>query len=111
MLDGIFGADNFLNEVVWKRSYGHGDSRRSMGRSHDVILLYSKSQEFTLNRFYHEHTADYVKNFFRSEDERGIYKLENLTSPNPRPNLVYEYKGYPSPKKGKVTPKVKTTKR
>ncbi len=38
--------------------------------------------------------------FFRHTDERGRYKLENLTSPNPRPNLVYEYNGYPAPAKG-----------
>jgi site-specific DNA-methyltransferase (adenine-specific) len=98
--DLVFGEGNFRNEIVWKRSYGHGDSKKSLGRSHDVILLYTKYNTFTLNRFYHEHDEKYIKNFFKHNDERGQYKLENLTSPNPRPNLVYEYKGYPSPEKG-----------
>jgi site-specific DNA-methyltransferase (adenine-specific) len=100
ILDTIFGPQNFRNEVVWKRSYGHGDSRKSMGRSHDVLLYYTKGDKYTLNRFFHEHDPKYLKDFFRHEDKRGRYKLENLTSPNPRPNLTYEYKGYPPPSKG-----------
>jgi DNA modification methylase len=100
MLDQIFSENQFVNEIIWKRSYGHGDSRKSMGRSHDSIFLYAKGKHYTLNRFYHAHDEKYIKSFFRHEDERGRYKLENLTSPNPRPNLVYKYNGYPSPIKG-----------
>ena len=100
LLDGIFGQKNFRNEIVWKRSYGHGDSKRTMGRSHDVIFFYSKTDEYVLNRFFHDHNPNYIESFFRHEDERGQYKLENLTSPSPRPNLTYEYKGYPPPAKG-----------
>ncbi len=100
IMDGIFGHQNFRNEVIWKRSYGHGDSRRSMGRAHDVILAYSKSADYVLNRFYHEHSPEYIRDFFRHTDERGIFKLENLTSPSLRPNLTYPYKGYPPPAKG-----------
>ncbi len=100
VMDEIFGAENFINEIVWKRSYGHGDSQRSLGRSHDVIFYYSKSPKYILNRFYHAHSQDYLDDFFRHKDERGVYKLENLTSPHPRPNLTYPYKGYPPPAKG-----------
>lgn len=100
ILDEVFGFDNFINEVVWKRSYGHGDSRRSLGRAHDVILFFTKNEAFTLNPFYHAHTQEYIDDFFRFQDERGVFKLENLTSPSPRPNLTYSYKGYPPPRKG-----------
>ena len=106
LMDGVFGPRFFLNEIIWKRSYGHGDSKRSIGRSHDTLLLYTKSEAHTLNRFFHEHDPRYIEGFFRHEDERGRYKLENLTSPSPRPNLTYPYKGYPPPAKGwRVNPK------
>jgi site-specific DNA-methyltransferase (adenine-specific) len=105
VLDTIFGVDRFVNEIVWKRSYGHGDSRKSMGRSHDTILFYTKSSRYIINQFYHSHSDSYLEKFFRHKDERGIYKLENLTSPSPRPNLTYSYKGYPPPEKGwRVSP-------
>ncbi len=100
VLDALFAPRSFRNEVIWKRSYGHGDSRRSMGRSHDSILYYTKSASYTLNRFYHLHDPSYLETMFRHHDERGRYKHENLNSPSPRPNLVYEYKGYPAPAYG-----------
>ena len=100
VLDGVFGKDNFRNEIIWKRSYGHGDSQRTMGKSHDVIFFYSKTDDYVLNRFYHDHNPKYVEDFFKHTDDRGTYKLENLTSPNTRINLTYDYKGYPAPVKG-----------
>lgn len=100
LMDEVFGKETFINEVIWKRSYGHGDASRRMGNSHDVILVYGRSSGYMLNPFYHAHTQDYLDSFFRHSDARGVYKLENLTSPNPRPNLVYPYKGFPPPAKG-----------
>ena len=100
VMDEVFGAERLINEIIWKRSYGHGDARRAMGASQDTIFLYSRGSRFTLNPFYHAHSEQYLTSFFKHEDERGRYKLENLTSPNPRPNLKYAYKGYPPPQKG-----------
>jgi len=100
LMDAVFGAERFRNEVVWKRSFGHGDSRKNMGRSHDVLLYYTKSNTYTLNRFFHAHDQKYLDTFFRFTDERGVYKRENLNSPSPRPNLTYPYKGYDPPEMG-----------
>ncbi|NBX36032.1 MAG: site-specific DNA-methyltransferase [Planctomycetes bacterium] len=45
MLDEIFGADNFVNHLVW--SYGLGGSGpRSFARKHDDILLYGRSDAY-----------------------------------------------------------------
>jgi site-specific DNA-methyltransferase (adenine-specific) len=40
-LDGIFGRDCFLNEIVWAYDYG-GRSRRRWPAKHDTILVYVK---------------------------------------------------------------------
>ena len=48
MMDGIFGEDNFRNEIVWYYKTG-GVSKRWFGRKHDTILLYSKSDQYTFN--------------------------------------------------------------
>jgi site-specific DNA-methyltransferase (adenine-specific)/adenine-specific DNA-methyltransferase len=99
-LEEVFGRDRLVNEVVWKRSYGHGDARKAMGAAQDTIFYFSKTAKFSLNPFFHAHSEEYLSSFFKHEDERGRFKLENLTSPNPRPNLKYSYKGYPPPQKG-----------
>jgi adenine specific DNA methylase Mod len=48
LLDTIFGAENFGNEVAWAYKYG-GRSKKHFGRKHDVLLRYTKSQKFTFN--------------------------------------------------------------
>lgn len=51
MLDGIFGASQFLNEVVWAYR-GGGVSKRHWGRKHDTIFLYAKGKGWTFNPQY-----------------------------------------------------------
>ena len=41
MLDGIFGRDSFLNEIVWAYDYG-ARSRKRWSRKHDNILWYAR---------------------------------------------------------------------
>lgn len=102
ILDSIFGPENFVNEVVWQRTATKGDARRKYGAVHDVLLLYSRSEgKHTFNTVHAEKDDTYRGRFSMDDhDGRGPYRLAPLDSPNPRPNLTYEYKGYPPPAKG-----------
>lgn len=44
ILDGIFGIENFQNEIIWRRTGNH-NARRRFGPIHDVILFYSKTKD------------------------------------------------------------------
>src|SRR2546430_3116220 len=104
LLDGIFGAENFRNDVIWKRKAGRGETNVAairFGVTADNLLFYARSKKTALNRQYRESNPDYIESKFRYTDENGRrYRLDNLTSPSPRPNLIYEYKGYAPPVKG-----------
>jgi site-specific DNA-methyltransferase (adenine-specific) len=104
LLDAIFGPRVFRNEIIWKRKAGRGETNKDairFGWSHDVLLFYAKTQASPFNRQYRESNEDYIKSKFRYVDEAGRrYRLDNLTSPSPRPNLRYEYKGYKPPNNG-----------
>lgn len=101
LLDAIFRSERFRNEIVWKRSVGKGDVRRRFGSNHDVILYYAKGPETFFQSQYLAANEQYVRRFnLDDNDGRGPYRLAPLDSPNPRPNLTYEYKGYPPPQKG-----------
>lgn len=41
LLDGLFGRESFLNEIVWAYDYG-GRSKRRWPAKHDTILWYAK---------------------------------------------------------------------
>jgi DNA modification methylase len=95
LLDVIFGADNFRGEIAWKRTSSHNDSKK-WAHIHDTLLFYA-GKGFTWNPVYLSHDPEYVRKFYRFEDERGRYRLHEIirtASMGPRPNLAYEYKGY-----------------
>jgi site-specific DNA-methyltransferase (adenine-specific) len=94
VLDGIFGAQNFRNEIVWRRSQPKGHTSVRFPRSHDVLLFYAKSEQAKLNKPYVAHDPEYVQKFYRFvEPETGRrYQLGDATNPNKdRPNLTYEF--------------------
>jgi DNA modification methylase len=48
ILDKLFGAKNFLNEIVWRYSSG-GASKKFYARNHDIIYFYVKDKKYTFN--------------------------------------------------------------
>lgn len=101
MMDAVFGPENMLNELIWKRTETKGDARRKFGALHDTILIYAKSNQYKFNPVYAIKTDDYIGRFrLDDHDGRGAYRIAPLDSPNPRPNLTYEYKGFLPPAKG-----------
>lgn len=95
LLDAVFGPQHFRNEIVWKRTSSHNDARRKYADLSDTILFYTKGAAYTFHVQYGPYDAEYIHAFYRHVDAKGRwYRLDNLRSPNPRPNLTYEYKGY-----------------
>lgn len=68
LLDSIFGAEMFRNEIIWKRTSGHSDAV-GYGRVHDVILFYPKSTKATWNKIYQPYDEDYVEAYYRYEED------------------------------------------
>ena len=79
ILDAIFGASHFRNEIVWQRTSSHNDGNR-FGRVHDIILFYSKNPQPLWNPVYTAHDPEYVERAYRHEDERGRYRVGDLTA-------------------------------
>ena len=101
LMDAIFGRQAFRSEVTWKRTNTHNDSRHTFPNVADAILFYA-GPDASFAPVYEPHSADYVAKFYRHDDDdgRGPYRLDNMASPNPRPMMMYEWKGYAPPVKG-----------
>ena len=100
VLDAIFGIRNYRNEIVWQRTNVHSDSKTWSNVS-DTIFFYTRSDNFTWNSIYLPHSEKHVQSKYANIDESGRrYTLDNMTSPNPRPNMMYEWKGHASPPNG-----------
>ena len=83
VMDAIFGVENFRNEIVWQRTNAHNDGKQ-YGRVHDTILFYSKSNKTVWNPVYTAHDPEYVKKFYRHQDEKGAYRIATLNAPGIR---------------------------
>ncbi len=107
LLDNIFGPENFINEITWKRRGGALNNFKSLGQLTDTIYLYSKNQNsYTFNAIKTKDTPEvqeYIKQRFVYDDGDGRkYSRDPITNPSstPTPSLIYEYKGYQPPAKG-----------
>lgn len=101
LLDSVFGPANLRNEIIWQRTAAKGDVKNKFGAIHDTILYYAKSPDARMRSIFAEKDDDYLSRFrLDDQDGRGPYRLAPLDSPNPRPNLTYDYKGYSPPAKG-----------
>jgi adenine specific DNA methylase Mod len=87
LLDVIFQPIRFHNEIVWKRSSAHNDAQQGMrryGRIHDVLLFYSKSEQFKWNTQWSPFDADYLESEYRHLTPTGRhYKETDATGAKP----------------------------
>ena len=104
IMDEIFGRDNFVNEIIWKRRGGVANQLNQFGNVVDYILYYSKGIEYifsphkTLDT---DRAKEYIEERFRFVDENGRrYMRSPLNNPSYRPNLKYEYNGHLPPENG-----------
>ena len=115
VLDAVFGAEQFRNEIAWKRSDAHNDAKKQYATIGDRILFYGRGKDATFNRqhakFQDQTLLDWyqylelpdgsVRRMTKAERESQTFptgarrfNTGDLRSPNPRPNLMYEYKGF-----------------
>lgn len=97
LMDSIFGAVNFKNEIVWKRTGAHSDSKQGathFGRIHDLIFIYSKDKA-TFNTQWLPYDKEYIETHYRYVEEGTgrRYRKDNMTASKPGGDTSYEWKG------------------
>lgn len=105
LFDEIFGEDNFINEIIWRRKQATSFGKNKFGITNDSIFMYSKSENYTFYPIYSlndENTQKYIKERFVYDDNdgRGRYMKSPLVNSLYRPNLKYVFKGINPPKNG-----------
>jgi site-specific DNA-methyltransferase (adenine-specific) len=84
LIDAVFGASNFKNEIIWKRTSAHS-STKGYGAIHDTILFYGKTDSFLWNEQYGPYDEQYINAFFTHVDEKARrWRRTDLTGPGVR---------------------------
>src|SRR3989344_2058256 len=95
LVNELFGEQNFIAQLIWKKKSGGGNAARFFADDHEYILCYSKNKD-TLKAFFVS-LNEKDKEKYTMEDEyvkeRGNFVIKNLTqegSLDERPNLRYQ---------------------
>lgn len=96
MLDVVFHADQFRNEVIWKRTTAHGDAKQGskhFGRIHDTILRYTRTENSKWNPLFTPYEKEYIDTYYKYVDENGDrYWRDNLTAAKPGGDTKYGWR-------------------
>ena len=95
LMDSVFGNLRFLNEMTWKRSSAHSDTKQGMrraGRIRDVLLVYTKTEGYVWNPQYLPYAEDYLVAEYRHVSPDGRrYKESDVTAAKPGGDTEYEW--------------------
>lgn len=102
--DEVFGNNNFVNEIIWKRKGGSSNPSKQLDVATDTLLWYRKTEAAIFNAQLSKDSVEakqYILERFKTVDENGRQFMKSpIVSPNYRENLIYEYKGYIPPSNG-----------
>jgi len=83
-LNEVFGDNNFVSEIIWRRSSSTGSSKaisRKFPANHDTIFFFAKSAKYTYERQYMPYTEKYLKRFkYDDNDGKGLYRISDLNT-------------------------------
>lgn len=89
--DEIFGENNFIACVVWKRKRGRDNSARWFSKAHEYLLVYSKNKEFFDTNFLE--LDDETKKAYKNPDNdpRGVYRMLGCWARGTQGGVKYDF--------------------
>jgi DNA modification methylase len=84
LMDSVFGPENYRNQVTWKRTTAHSDirqGRKAFGNVTDILLFYSKSEDYTFNPQHGGYSESHLKKYRYTDPDGRRYSLGDLSGP------------------------------
>ena len=108
LCDEVFGEDNFIDTIIWKKRYGGGAKEKWFVSLQEYTLVYCKNAS-ALGELFIPLTKENIERYYQKKDSnyatRGGYRthpLEATKSMDARANLVYPI---PAPDGSEIWPK------
>ncbi|WP_317341019.1 site-specific DNA-methyltransferase [Phocaeicola coprocola] len=77
--DEVFGASNFIAQLVWERAFSPKNDAKFISNSHDYILMYAQNINlFTIGRLPRTEEAN-ARYSNPDNDPRGVWQSDNMT--------------------------------
>src|ERR1051326_443613 len=86
LMDAVFGPEQFLNEITWRRTHAHGNVGKNYASVTDLLFCFTKTEDYTWNQTYIPFTQEYIEQRFTGEDPNGRrWPSGTLRNPSPPP--------------------------
>lgn len=89
--DEVFGSNNFISPIIWKRKRGRDNSARWFSKAHEFCLVYSKNKDdFEIGYL---ELDDETKKAYRNPDNdpRGIYRMLGCWARGTQGGVKYDF--------------------
>jgi DNA modification methylase len=96
VLDEVFGASNYRNEIIWVRTSSHNMKTEGYVRSNDTIHYCTKTDDRVFNEQYRPYGEAQLSRYKKEEDGR-LYKAENLTFSSRNAKRQFSWRGTTPP--------------
>lgn len=93
LCDDIFGEENFIANIVWKRKRGRDNSARWFSKAHEYCLVYSKNKNlFDVNKIDVSEDSDTRKAYKNPDnDSRGDYRKLGCWARGTQGGVKYDF--------------------
>ena len=97
LLDEIFGEENFLNEIVWKKTNAHNFKTKGFVKAYDSIFIYTNDvNNFVFNEQYGEISQEQLSRYKQDKDGR-YYTGQDLTFTGNSASRKFTWRGATPP--------------
>ena len=81
MMNEIFGEENFVEQLIWKKRYGGGAKEKYLVNLHEYVLMYAKNKD-QVDPIFISNNEDFIKKYYTRQDskfeKRGPYRTQPL---------------------------------
>ena len=97
LMDEIFGEENFLNEIVWKKTNAHNFKTKGFVKAYDSIFIYTNDvNNFVFNEQYGEISQEQLSRYKQDKDGR-YYTGQDLTFTGNSASRKFTWRGATPP--------------
>ncbi len=79
VLDTVFSARNYRNEIIWPRTNAHNIASKYYPKVQDIIFFYTKSGDYTWNTLYTDFSPQQLRRYFADPETRRLVTGQDLT--------------------------------
>ena len=88
VLNEIFGANNLVNEIIWRRANSKTPSKK-LAVINDTIFWYSKTEKYEYVQQYHAHREEYLNTKYVYEENGRKYRLQGMYGKGQGPAIYF----------------------